>query len=116
MAASPMTAYGTNSKASYAISIAAAVVLARGIESLVQAAATPLEAPVVRAINFLIEHGWRNVATLNDARYPLALITSTTFTGILLVAIGMLIGNSVRNIGANVSFAGNKKPSPKRGL
>jgi hypothetical protein len=112
-----MTAYGTNSKASYAISIAAALVLARGIESLVRAAAMPLEAPIVRVINFLIDHGWRNVTILYEPpAYPLALITSTAFTGIVLVVVGMLIGNSVRNVGAKVYFAGNKKPSPKQGL
>lgn len=103
------------SKTSYAVSVAAALIVARGIESLIQAMAMPLEAPVARLINFLLVRGWRNVVLLSEAPYPLALVGSTTLSGIVLVTIGLLAGSYVVSLGAISVSAANEKPWPQQG-
>jgi hypothetical protein len=95
MPRSPMPAIRANSKASYAVSIVAALIVARGIELLIRAASMPLETVSVRLINALLVRGWRNVVVLHEAPYSLALVGSTALPGFVLLVAGLLAGNYI---------------------
>ena len=90
-----MPAIRANSRTSYAVSITTALLVARGLELLMQAAAMPLETVLTRLTNVLVVQGWRNVATLYEARYPLAMVGSTVFSGLVLLVAGLLLGNKI---------------------
>jgi hypothetical protein len=93
-----MPAIRANSKASYAVSIAAALIVARGIELLIRAASMPLETVAARLINFLLVRGWRNVVALPEAPYSLALVGSTALPGFVLLVAGLLAGNYITSL------------------
>ena len=93
--ASPMPAIRANSKASYAVSIAAALIVARGIELLIQAASMPLGTVSVRLINALVVRGWRNAVVLYEAPYSLSLVGSTALPGLVLLVAGLVAGNYI---------------------
>ena len=84
-----------NSRASYAVSIAIALTLFKGIELLIQGASMPLETVSARLINLLLARGWRNVALLNEPSYPLTMWISTTVIGLLLISAGLAVGNKL---------------------
>jgi hypothetical protein len=90
-----MPAIRANSKASYAVSIAAALIVAKGFELLIRAASMPLETVAARLINFLLVHGWRNAVALHEAPYSLTLVGSTALPGLVLLVAGLLAGNYI---------------------
>lgn len=91
-----MSPIRANSKASYAVSIAAAFMVARGIGLLIEAASMPLETVSARLLNALLVRGWRNVMLLYEGPYPtLGLVGSTAFPGFVLLVSGLLAGNYI---------------------
>ena len=90
-----MPAIRAQERTSYAVSVAGGLMIARGIELLIQAASMPLETVSARLINALLVRGWRNVVLLNEAYYPLALVGSTVFPGFVLLGAGLLAGNYI---------------------
>lgn len=84
-----------NSKASRAAAIVIGLTLFKGVALLIQAASMPLETLAVRVINALLMRGWRNVMTLDESHYPMALFGYVAFEGLVLIAIGLAIGRKL---------------------
>ncbi len=84
---------------SYAASIAIALTLFEGMQSLINAASLPLEVVVARMINAALVRGWRDVMLIPEPGPQLGIFVAYALMGLVLIAIGLSLGIGILSHG-----------------
>jgi len=78
--------------ASLAAAIMIGLLLDKGLQLLVQAAAMPLETAAIHATNAILMAGWRDVMLFEGAPFTMSLFVFTALEGLVLMVLGLVIG------------------------